>query len=290
MEHAITTGFVTAKDGVIIGYHQLGQGPGLVVLHGAFESGKSHIQLADALADHFTVFLPDRRGRGLSGAIGKNYSINKEVEDMEVLLAHTGANYVFGVSAGALIWLKAALTLPAIQKAVLYEPALSINGSVSTAFLKRFDREIAAGKVTAALITAMKGAKMGPPVFRILPRWLLELIAAKGMSIEDKKARPGDVTTRMLAPTLHYDFQLVAEMSETKEDLGNIRTELLLLGGDKSPAYLKQALSYLTQLLSPVKCLVLPGMGHGGSGNANRGGKPLIVADELLKFFDGRSQ
>jgi pimeloyl-ACP methyl ester carboxylesterase len=296
MEHAITTGFVTAKDGAVIGYHQLGQGPGLVVLHGAFETGKSHIQLADALAPHFTVYLPDRRGRGLSGSFATDYCIDKEVEDMDILLAHTGANYVFGVSSGAIIWLKAALTLPAIHRAALYEPAMSVNGSVSTDFLDRFDKEIAAGQVTAALITAMKGAQMGPRIFNILPRWLLELIACMAMNREDKKARPGEVTTRMLAQTLHYDFQLIAEMSgqliadanRSSVPFENIRAEILLLGGSKSPAYLKLALDHLKKLLSPVKCLVIPGVGHGGSGNVNRGGKPGIVAEELVKFYNGR--
>lgn len=296
MEHAITTGFVTAKDGAIIGYHQLGQGPGLVVLHGAFESGRSHIQLADALADHFTVYLPDRRGRGLSGAFGKDYCIDKDVEDMDMLLAHTRANYVFGVSSGAVIWLKAVLTLPAIHKAALYEPALSVNGSVSVDFLDRFDKEIAGGKMTAALITAMKGAQMGPRIFNVLPRWLLELIAGLAMNGEDKKARPGDVTTRMLAPTLHYDFQLIAEMSGqliadangSSVSFENVRTEILLMGGGKSPAYLNLALDYLKKLLSPVKCIVIPGVGHGGSGNTNRGGKPGIVAEAIVRFFNGK--
>ena len=58
---------VISADGTLIGYRQLGQGPGLVLVHGAMESAQSHMQLAEALADTFTVYLPDRRGRGMSG-------------------------------------------------------------------------------------------------------------------------------------------------------------------------------------------------------------------------------
>ncbi len=137
-----TTGSVTSKDGTIIGYRQLGHGPGIVALHGAMESAQSHMQLAEALADAFTIYLPDRRGRGLSGAFGADYSMQREVEDLDALLTKTGAQRVFGVSAGGLIALQAALTLPAIQKVAVYEPALIVNHSISTAFLPRYDREI----------------------------------------------------------------------------------------------------------------------------------------------------
>ena len=122
------TGSVVSRDGTTIGYRQLGRGPGLVVLHGAMESSQSHLQLAQALADGFTVYLPDRRGRGMSGPYGKGHAVKNDVEDMEALLTKTAAHYVFGVSSGAIIWLQAALTLSAIHKAAIFEPPLIVNG------------------------------------------------------------------------------------------------------------------------------------------------------------------
>ncbi len=283
-----TTHFVTSQDGTTIGYRQLGHGPGVIMLHGSMESAQSHMQLAEALADAFTVYLPERRGHNLSGLDSKDYSIQKEVEDMDALLTKTGAHHVFGVSAGGLICLQAALTLPAIHKAALYEPALIVNGMVSNAFLQRYDKEMAQGKVAAALVTAMIASQMGPPVFNAIPRWALELLTNMAMKSEDKKARSGDVTMRMLAPTLHYDFQLVAEMSGKLESFRAVRTEVLLLGGSKSPAYLKAALDALEKVLPHVKRVEFPGLGHGGSSdasNTNRGGKPELVAQEMRRFF-----
>jgi len=283
-----TTSSVTSQDGTTIGYYQFGHGPGVVLLHGAMESAHSHMQLAEALADAFTVYLPDRRGRGLSGPYGKDYSIQTEGEDMDALLTKTGAHYVFGVSAGGLICLQAALHLPAIHKAALYEPALIVNGSISTAFLPRYDKEMAQDKVAAALVTAMKGAQMGPPIFNAIPSFLLELLTNMAMKSEDKKARSGDVTMRMLAPTLHYDFQLVDETAEALENFRAVRDEVLLLGGTKSPAYLKAALDALEKILPHVKRIEFPGLGHGGSSdtsNTNRGGQPELVAQELRRFF-----
>lgn len=280
-----TTCFVTSKDGTTIGYRQLGRGPALLLLHGHMESAQSHIQLAEALAASFTVYLPDRRGRGLSGPYGKDYSIQKDVEDMDALLTKTGAHYVFGVSSGGIIWLQAALSLSSIHKAAIYEPPLLINGSLPIAWLTRFDKEMAQGKVASALITAMKGTQMGPPIFNVIPHRLLELLTNMTMKNEDKKAKDYDVTMRMLAPTLHYDFQLVVEMAEKLESFKAIQAEVLLLGGSKSPAYFKVALDTLEKVLPHVTRIEFPGLGHGGSGNTNRGGKPERLAQELLKFF-----
>ncbi|MBB6732170.1 alpha/beta fold hydrolase [Cohnella zeiphila] len=277
---------VISRDGTGIGYRQLGNGPGLVILHGAMESSRSHLQLAEELADSFRVYLPDRRGRGGSGPYGKDHGIRKDVEDLEAILAQTGARFVFGVSSGAIIALRAAMELPAIQKAAIFEPPLSVNGSVSTDFMPRFRKEIAEGNVSSALVTGMKGAQMGPPIFNSLPRWLLKRLTEMMMASEDKKAQDGDDTFRKLAPTLDYDFRLVEEMSDSLDRFKAMPSETLLLGGGKSPAYLKTALDALEKILPHVRRVEFPGLGHGASGNADRGGRPERVAPELRRFFN----
>lgn len=278
-------GFVISQDGTTIGYRQLGQGPGVVLLHGAMESALSHMQLAEALGDTFSVFLPDRRGRGLTGPYSKDYSIQKDIEDLDALFSKTGANSVFGVSSGGIIALQAALVLPAVHRVAVYEPPLSLTQSETTAVLTRFDREIAQGDIAGALVTGMQGAQLGPPIFNAMPRWLLRLLTNMMMAVEDRNAKPDDVTFRMLAPTLHYDFQLVAEMSEKLERFAAINAEVLLLGGSKSPAYLKAALDALEKHLQHAKRVEFTGLNHGGSGNTNRGGQPERVAQELRAFF-----
>jgi pimeloyl-ACP methyl ester carboxylesterase len=279
-----TTGSVTSKDGTTTGYRQLGHGPGVVILHGTASSGYNHIQLAEALADVFTVYVPDRRTLGLSGPYGKDYSIQKEVEDLDALLTRTDAHNVFGVSSGGIICLQAALTLPAIHKAAIFEPPLFTNGA-PTAVLARFDQEMAEGKVAAALITGMKAAQMGPPIFNVMPRFLLELLVSMAIKSEDKKGSGGYIPMRALAPTLHYDFQLVVEMSEKLESFRAIHTEVLLLGGSKSPAYLKVALDSLEKVLLRVKRIEFPGLNHAASWNSDRGGQPEPVAQALSRFF-----
>jgi pimeloyl-ACP methyl ester carboxylesterase len=65
-----TKSSVTSKDGTIIGYRQMGSGPGIIIMHGGISSSQYYMKLGAALSDEFTVYIPDRRGRGLSGSLG----------------------------------------------------------------------------------------------------------------------------------------------------------------------------------------------------------------------------
>ena len=62
----------------------------------------------------------------------------------------------------------------------------------------------------------------------------MEPLTKRMIAREDRNARAGDVTMRMLAPTLHYDFQLITESEGPLERFNDIRADLLLLGGTKS--------------------------------------------------------
>jgi pimeloyl-ACP methyl ester carboxylesterase len=70
-----TTDSVTSKDGTKIGYRQMGSGPGIILLHGGVNASQHLMKLGTSLLDEFTVYIPDRRGRGLSGPISDKYSI-----------------------------------------------------------------------------------------------------------------------------------------------------------------------------------------------------------------------
>ena len=275
---------VTSKDGTTIGYRKIGTGPALVILHGAMEASHSHLQLARALAGHFTSYLPDRRGRGASGPFGDHYSLSREVEDLSAILDESGAGLVLGVSSGAIITLRTALRRPDLRKAIIFEPPLSIDGSNDTAWVGRFDDQIARGDVTGALATGMKRTKMGPPIFHAMPDWLLKAMNAAMIAQQSRNAVAGEPTYRELAPTLHYDVRIVAESADSLGDYAAVDADVMLLGGGKSPAYLKRALTALEGVLPHAVRVELAGLGHGATGPANQGGKPEVVAREVRAF------
>ena len=250
-------------------------------------------QLAEALADTFTVYVPDRRGRGMSPYTGE-YGIQEDVDDLDAVLTKTGAHDVFGLSTGGLIVLKAALILPVIHRIAIYEPALSVNGSTPLKWIGRYEKEMAKGKLAAALITGMLGPQMGPPITQYIPRFLLVFFAKKLLAQEDKKGSGEYLPMRELLPTLHRDGRLLREMSGTIESFRAMRSETLLLHGAKSPAFQKFSVTSLEKVLPRARRVEFLGLDHGGVWNydkqRNPGGRPEIVAKELRRFFASRQE
>ncbi len=235
----MTSGAVESRDGTIIGYWKTGQGPSVVLLHGSMESARSHTLLASALAGDFTVYLPDRRGRGLSGPHRTDHSVRTEVEDLEAVVTEAGASLAFGVSAGGAVVLEAARALPALRKVAVFEPALVMDGAVHRIWLARFDQEIARGDVAGAMVTSMFGLQMAPPFLKVMPRRLLTWMTEKMMAKEERQAGADAITMRKLAPTIHHEGALIAELAGTFDNFRDLDVDVLLMGGSKGLFVLK---------------------------------------------------
>ena len=279
---------VTSPDGTTIGYRRFGRGPGLILLHGSMSSGAHHTELARLMSDAFTVFVPDRRGRGLSGPYRAGDELEQELQDVAALIEATGATNLWGLSSGACIALHAARTMPAIGKVGIFEPPLVPDRAAAAALLAAFDDEMARGKVGGAMVTAMRGAEMGPGWFRALPKALTARLAMMGMAQEAKKPAGPYPKMRELASTLHAEFAIVTESSGRLDDYRSIRADVLLMGGSKSPAFLKRALTDLAGVLPGAKRVELDGLDHAASWNSDVRGHPEPVARELRRFFARR--
>ena len=267
---SMTTGSVSSADGTTIGYLRVGQGPAVVIVHGSNESARSHTQLALALADAFTVYMPDRRGRGRSGPHRPGHSLRTEVEDLQAVLAGAGADKVFSVSIGGLIALEAARVGRDIRQLALYEPAIltAADKDRYTGWVPRFDEEMGRDQVAAAMITSMFGCDLAPPAFKIIPRRLLAAMTSAAMKKEDRQAVPGEATMRDVAPTLRYEGLLLAETAGTVSRYADVAADVLLIGGDlKRPAFLRPAFDAFARTLPHHRQAVFPGLDHGASGD-----------------------
>src|SRR5512138_1962324 len=117
---------VTSKDGTTIAFDQSGNGPALILVDGATQYraiDPRTTKLAALLAEHFTVFHYDRRGRGDSSDT-LPYAVEREVEDIEALIDEAGGSaFVYGISSGGCLALEAAARLGnKIKKLAIYEP------------------------------------------------------------------------------------------------------------------------------------------------------------------------
>jgi pimeloyl-ACP methyl ester carboxylesterase len=275
------TGKVISKDGTTIGYRQLGNGPAVVLVHGGMQAAQNLMMLGAELADAFTVFIPDRRGRGLSGPYRENHGIQTGCDDIDALLRETGAHNVFGLSVGALMSLWTARASPGILRLAIYEPPLPVGNTDLVAWLPRFDGEIAHRKLAAAMLTGIRGTEVSP-VFNLVPRFILTPLLNLAIRADAKRVLDGDVPLKDIIPTLHFDAEAVGDSKGSLDSFKDVSAEVLLLGGSKSPAYLKAALDALEKTLPHVRRVEFPGLDHLAPDNT---GKPEIVAEELRRFF-----
>lgn len=284
MNSTVTTGRVTSADGTAIGYRRLGRegAPALILVHGSMMTSLSLMKLALALSDDFSIYVPDRRGRGMSGPFGADYGLGKECEDLGALMQATQARVVFGLSSGAIISLYAALNLP-IQKLALYEPPLTVDGASHTGWLPRYERELAFGKLASALVTIIKGTG-DSSVVRSLPRFLSVPLFHLAIAADAQDSKADHVPLKALIPTMRFDAQLVAEAEGALETFRALRADVLVLGGSKSAPYLRDSLDALMRRLPNAKRVELPGVGHLAAEN---GGRPDLVAEALRAFLAG---
>ena len=139
-EMAIRSSTLTTPDGVQIGFESWGEGPPLVLIHGAFSNQRSNwCHIHRRLGEHFACHAISRRGRGHSAA-SRDHSLEEESRDAVTLIKSLNEPVrLLGHSYGALVALGAASIVPArVEKLVLYEaPRPEIVSEAARAFLRR---------------------------------------------------------------------------------------------------------------------------------------------------------
>lgn len=279
-----TTDSVTSKDGTNIGYRHMGSGPGIILLHGGINASQHLMKLATLLSDEFTVYIPDRRGRGMSGPIGDNYRIEKEDEDLSALCKKTGAHYVFGTADGALFALHAAISNPDIQKVVAYEPLIFFGQPGTEEFktiIQHYDDHMAENDVAAAMESLTKDSKKYM-VINITPDFILVPIFKLALKYDARNVKGDDVSLQELLPTLHDELGIVQKTEGTLNNYKNVSAEVLLLGGSKTEPMLKETLQALDKLVPHSYLVELEGLNHG---SAQDYGNPEPIALEIKNFL-----
>lgn len=277
-----STDKVTSADGTTIGYRRYGSGPALVLVHGGMNASQNFSRLAELLADIFTVYVPDRRGRGMSGPHGDAYCLDREVEDMQAVIHRVGARQIFGLSSGAIITAQTALSMPQqFDKVALYEPPLPVGNESLTGWLPQFEAHLAKGDLAAAIVTILK-ATGDPSLMLALPSFVLTAMFRRAIAANASRAAGDDVPLKDLIPTMRFDARLVIEMQDQITRFKDLKANVLLIGGTQSRDYLKAALDKLQSLLPNAQRITLDGLGHIAATNR---GQPERVAVELRRFF-----
>jgi pimeloyl-ACP methyl ester carboxylesterase len=261
---------VISADGTTIAYDQVGTGPALILVGGSFEqramdSETAQLAAFPLLAEHFTVYHYDRRGRGDSTDT-QPYSVQREVEDIEALIDVAGGTaFVSGISSGAILAMEAAIALGnKVKKLAMYEPPFSDDPAIAQA-LRQFHQDF-----PIALAEGRRGdavdcffLMMGMPAeylagMRHIPFW--------GMW-ED------------IAPTLGYDAALLGETGTAPLDrAATITIPTLVMDGAESPyPSMNPTALALAKAIPNAKHRTLAGQTHEVTAGA--------LAPVLVEFF-----
>ena len=256
---------VISKDGTKIAFDQLGDGPAVILVSGGSVDRSSNAPLAALLAEHFTVFNYDRRGRGPSGDTPP-YAVEREVEDIDAVIAEAGGSAcLYGASSGAALALEAVASGLAITRLALWEAPFIIGESrprppSNTA--KIYSDLVAAGRRGDAVEYFMVEVVRLPPEFaaqaRNAPWWPAQ---------------------EALAHTLAYDATIMGDYSLPTERAASVTVPTLVLVGGASFEWMGNTAETLAHTIPNAKRITLDGQTHDVS--------PQVLAPVLVEFFKG---
>jgi len=274
----LATLVVTSADGTAVEYLSVGRGPHVIVVPGALAMASDLAAFATLLAERHTVHVVQRRGRGASGPQGDRYGIERECEDIEAVRARTGARLIFGHSFGGLVALRAARGSAAFDAVAVYEPGVSVSGSIPVSWTGRARREVAAGADFEAFITFARG--VNPDQTGRVPRWLLRVIL--------RHAIPGPELRQNLAlmPQAISEHAEVGRLDARLADYREVDAATLIMHGKGSGTSRQSvALARLAETLPHSETMTFPKLDHFAPEK-----KPGEIADAVLRFFAAHAQ
>ena len=248
----------TSRDGTTIAFTKRGMGPPLIIVDGAFcyrENGPA-TELASQLAQHFTVFTYDRRGRGESGDTAP-YTVGREIDDLRTLAGEAGtAPFVVGISSGGALILQAVASGLSVKKIALYEPPYVADGNGPRSFAdagNRLQSFVSTGDRAGAVRFFLTDVYGAPRAFVFAMPFLMPNAWKRN---------------KLVAHTLPYDLAILSDRSVLNERSSLISVPALVIGGEKSPKELRDAVAAVANALPNGHTRFLPGQDHNLSSRA----------------------
>lgn len=258
-----------SKDGTSIAYDKVGKGPAILLVNGALAHRQlnGEKEIADMLAEKFTVMYYDRRGRGETKEI-KPYSVEGEIDDIEALINEAGGKvFLHGSSAGAALALLAANRLgpQKIQKLCMYEPPYN---SYLSEGKNHFD------EVNTKLKALINQGNPGDAI-----EFFLTSIGTPAEAVQAIKQSPIWSGMEKIGHTLAYDFEILGTNAGTIPFTiaKNISIPTQVLDGEKSYPFMRAAAVELANNIVGARHKTLKDETHQVSAEA--------LGKELDEFF-----
>jgi pimeloyl-ACP methyl ester carboxylesterase len=240
---------VRSSDGVPISVQKAGSGPALLLVHGALLNGTlTWGAVLPRLAERFTVYAMDRRGRAPSGD-AKEYSLDTEADDIVHVVRPIGSPLkVLGHSYGALASLAAENRFAGVERLILYEPPLRLEPL---------------GPRGEEVVARMQAALDAGDRSLVVTIFLRDQIGVPAEQLARMEASPIWPIVLEISSTLPRESREVNAYRSWRERLAGWKTPLTMMLGTESSILLKEATTFLSQSIPGCRVVVLEGQGHG---------------------------
>jgi pimeloyl-ACP methyl ester carboxylesterase len=209
-----------STDGTSIGYDRRGSGPPVVLVGGGLVDRSENAALAGALAERFTTYNYDRRGRGQSGDT-LPYAVDREIEDIGALVAEAGGSaHLYGVSSGGALALEAAGAGLAVDKLAVYEVPYCTAGEMP----RRWAEYV--GQLEAALADGRRGDAVA---------LFMRLVGTSDEAIAGMMNAPFWPDVEALGHTLGYEAACLGDGQPPTARLAAIAAPTLVMTGGAGP-------------------------------------------------------
>ena len=241
-----------SRDGTEIGWWTSGEGPPLVLVHGAVADHRRWRPLLPYLEPHATVHALDRRGRGGSGD-APGYDLAREFEDVAAMVdavAESSGSAVdlYGHSFGGLCAYGAATLTASVRRLVLYEgwpPVDPASRELPAAVGERLDALLAEGDHDAVVET----------MFR-------EVVRMPEAELAALRAQPAWPARVAAAPTIGRELRALHRVAFDPAQAARITVPTLLLTGSESRDPFAADIGTVAAALPDTRVVVLEGQQH----------------------------
>ena len=153
-----TSSTALSRDGATISYVSMGAGPSVLIIPGALSDGVwLHCVRIRPKSRNSPSILWSGVAEGSAARQGVKYGIEKEVDDVLALQRETGASFLVGHSFGGLVALEAARRNPELHKIAVYEPGVSINGSIPMSWMRGYELKLTQRRYERCLRRVLAG-------------------------------------------------------------------------------------------------------------------------------------
>jgi pimeloyl-ACP methyl ester carboxylesterase len=252
--------FATSEDGTKNAFEKLGSGPPVVIVGGALSHRGGGKPLADKLAESFTVYTYDRRGRGDSGDT-KPYAVAREIEDLAAVIEQAGGRaHVYGASSGAALALQATAQLgpTRVSKLAVFDAPYGQDEAVFNEQKSGVERLVREGEPGEAA------------------EYFLSAIGTPPEALEGMKSSPEWAAIQKSDFTLVYDYAVLGD-GKVPYAVKQIPDPTLVMDGEKSLPIMGPTADRIAKLVPNAQRKTLQGQAHQAA--------PDVMAPLLAEFF-----